>query len=445
MSTASAEEQRVQDILARLPALHPKLIDLSLDRMQRLLNDLGHPEQRLPPVIHVAGTNGKGSTVAFLRAMLEAAGLTVHVYTSPHLVRFNERVRLGKPGGGTIIDDARFADLLERCETVNAGQPISFFEITTAAAFLAFSENPADVLLLEVGLGGRLDATNVIEAPAVAVVTPVSFDHPEFLGDTIEKIAGEKAGILKRGTKAIFAAQDEAALSVLTRQAERLRIPYSVGNQDFATREEHGRLIYEDERGLLDLPLPRLAGRHQQTNAGTAIAALRAFRPEVPAEAIAAGLANATWPARLQRLNRGVVPDHAPIEAEIWLDGGHNAEGGRVLAAAMGEREDRQSRPLVLICGMLTTKDPRAFLESFADLTQELIAVPVGDGHSGREAAEIAGAALTEGIPAAACNSVMEALAFLSARPWPIPPRILITGSLYLAGEVLALNGTPPT
>ncbi|MDX7949797.1 bifunctional folylpolyglutamate synthase/dihydrofolate synthase [Lichenihabitans sp. Uapishka_5] len=445
MTAAGDGHERVEGILARLPALHPKLIDLSLDRMHRLLDDLGHPERRLPPVIHVAGTNGKGSTVAFLRAMLEAAGLRVHVYTSPHLVRFNERVRLGRPGGGTIIDDAAFAELLKRCETLNADRPISFFEITTAAAFLAFSEHPADVVLLEVGLGGRLDATNVVERPALTVVTPVSFDHPEFLGETVEKIAAEKAGILKRGVPAIFAAQDEAALAVLVRQAERLGVPFSVGDQDFATREEHGRLIYEDERGLLDLPLPRLAGRHQHGNAGTAIAALRRFRPDVPAEAIAAGILGVSWPARLQRLVRGVVPDHAPIEAEIWLDGGHNAEGGRVLAEAMGEREDRQSRPLVLICGMLTTKDPRAFLENFADLTQELIAVPVGDGHSGRDAAEIAGAALSVGIPAASCGTVMEALAFVSARPWPVPPRILITGSLYLAGDVLKLNGTPPT
>ena len=445
MAAVSVEERRVQEVLARLPALHPKLIDLSLDRMLRLLADLGHPEARLPPVIHVAGTNGKGSTVAFLRAMLEAAGLVVHVYTSPHLVRFNERVRLGRPGGGRIIDDAEFAAVLERCESVNAGQPISFFEITTAAAFMAFSEHPADVLLLEVGLGGRLDATNVIDRPAVTVVTPVSFDHPEFLGDTVDKIAAEKAGILKRGVPAVFAAQNETALTVLTAQAARLGAPTSIGDQDFATREEHGRLIYEDERGLLDLPLPKLAGRHQLGNAGTAIAALRAFRSDFPAAAIAEGLGTAAWPARLQRLARGVVPDHAPLEAEIWLDGGHNAEGGRVLAEAMGEREDRQSRPLVLICGMLATKDPRTFLENFADLTQELIAVPAGDGHSGRDPAEIAAAALAVGVPAAACGTVMEALAFLSARPWPLPPRILITGSLYLAGDVLKLNGTPPT
>ncbi|MCW6507971.1 bifunctional folylpolyglutamate synthase/dihydrofolate synthase [Lichenifustis flavocetrariae] len=431
-------------VLARLPALHPKLIDLSLDRMQRLMDDLGHPERHLPPVIHVAGTNGKGSTVAFLRAMLEATGAAVHVYTSPHLVRFNERVRLGRAGGGILIDDAHFADVLERCEAVNAGQPISFFEITTAAAFLAFSEVPADYLLLEVGLGGRLDATNVVERPALSVITPVSMDHPEFLGTSVDKIAFEKAGILKRGVPAVFATQDEVALDVLVRQAERVGAPHRVGNQDFATREENGRLIFEDDRGLLDLPLPRLAGRHQQGNAGTAIAALRLLLPGIAPRAIEAGLLAASWPARLQRLTRGTVADLAPLEAEIWLDGGHNADGGRVLAAAMGEREDRNTRPLVLICGMLTTKDPKAFLDSFRDLTQELIAVPIGDAHAGRNAADIAAIALACGIPAATCGSVAEALGFLCARPWLVPPRILITGSLYLAGDVLKLNGTPP-
>ena len=440
MSTDTADT-----ILARLPALHPKRIDLSLGRVERLLADLGHPERHLPPAIHVAGTNGKGSTIAFLRAMLEAAGRRVHVYTSPHLVRFNERIRLGGHDGGTLIADDHLAALLDRCERVNAGQLISFFEITTAAAFLAFSETPADVLLLEVGLGGRFDATNVIEHPAVTVVTPVSMDHPEFLGDTVAKIAFEKAGILKRDVPAVLALQDQAPLEVLVRQAQRLRAPHKVGGQDFATREEHGRLIYEDERGLLDLPLPRLAGRHQQLNAGTAIAALRTFEPDFGSSAIEAGLLSATWPARLQRLTRGVVADMAPQDAEIWLDGGHNADGGRVLAEAIGEREDKAARPLVLICGMLTTKDPGAFLSPFRELTQELIAVPVNDDHAGRSAAEIAAVARSLGIPTAACASVADALDYLSARPWLVPPRILITGSLYLAGDVLKLNGTPPT
>ena len=435
----------IDTILARLPGLHPKRIDLSLGRIERLLADLGHPERKLPPTIHVAGTNGKGSTVAFLRAMLEAAGQRVHVYTSPHLVRFNERVRLGRLGGGVLIDDAQFAAVLDRCERVNAGQPISLFEITTAAALLAFSEAPADVLLLEVGLGGRFDATNVIADPAVTVITPVSMDHPEFLGDTVAKIAFEKAGILKPGRPAVLALQDPEALAVLVQQAERVRAPMMVGGQDFGTHEEHGRLIYQDERGLLDLPLPRLAGRHQQGNAGTAIAALRSFDPAIPAKAIEAGLLAAAWPARLQRLARGHVPDLAPLDAEIWLDGGHNADGGRVLAEAMGEREDRSARPLVLICGMLSTKDPAAFLQPFRELTQELIAVPVNDEHAGRPASEIAASSAGLGMAAATCASVEDALIYLSARPWLVPPRILITGSLYLAGDVLALNGTPPT
>ena len=437
--------ERVESILARLPSLHPKRIDLSLGRIERLLAALDHPERKLPPVIHVAGTNGKGSTVAFMRAMLEAAGLLVHVYTSPHLVRFNERVRLGAPGGGVLIDDDMFSDVLGRCEQVNAGQSISFFEITTAAAFLAFSEHPADCLLLEVGLGGRFDATNVIDHPAVTVVTPVSFDHPEFLGDTVEKIAFEKAGILKRGTPAVFAAQDVHTLQVLTYQAERLGLRYSVGGQDFATREEHGRLIYEDERGLLDLPLPKLAGRHQHINAAAAIAAVRLLRPTIPTSAIEAGLRSAKWSARLQRLSRGPIPDLAPSDAEIWLDGGHNADGGRVLAEAMGEREDRAARPLVLVCGMLTTKDVRTFLSPFRELSQELIAVPIEGDQAGRSAEEVASAARALGIPAASCPSVAHALDYLSARPWLVPPRILIAGSLHLAGEVLRLNGTPPT
>lgn len=436
--------ETVDIILARLPALHPKRIDLSLGRIERLLAELGHPERHLPPTIHVAGTNGKGSTIAFMRAVLEAAGRRVHVYTSPHLVRFNERVRLGRPGGGELISDEAFAEVLDRCERINAGQSISLFEITTAAAFVAFSEYPADVLLLEVGLGGRFDATNVVQ-PVLSVITPVSMDHPEFLGDTVEKIAYEKAGILKKGVPAVLASQDETALAVLTRQADSLRMPYKVGGQDFATREENGRLIYEDEQGLLDLPLPRLAGRHQQINAGTAIAALRTLDLGLPASAVEAGIVNATWPARLQRLSRGRVPAQAPGDAEVWLDGGHNAEGGRVLAEAMGEREDRQSRPLVIICGMLTTKDAVAFLAPFRELTQELIAVPVAGEHAGRSAEEIAALSRTLGISAAACGSVADALDYLSARPWLVPPRILITGSLYLAGDVLKLNGTPPT
>jgi dihydrofolate synthase / folylpolyglutamate synthase len=428
------------EILSRLLSLHPKRIDLSLGRIERLLAALGHPEHRLPPVIHVAGTNGKGSTIAFMRAILEAAGKAVHVYTSPHLIEFNERIRIGQRGGGVLVDDSTLQAALERCEAANAGKAITFFEITTAAAFLIFAENRADVLLLEVGLGGRVDATNVIDRPVLTVVTPVSIDHPEFLGDTVEKIAREKAGIFKRGIPAILAEQDENALAVLEAQAGRLAAPVVVGGQDFATREESGRFVYEDERGLLDLPLPKLVGRHQQLNAGTAIAALRQFDPRLPVSAIEAGLRSAEWPARLQRLKRGHLAELAPREAEIWLDGGHNADGGRVLAQVMADFEEKSPRPLILICGTLATKETRTFLRPFKGLVQEVIAVPITGDHYGRSPAEVAYAAQQEGIPAAASESVGSALEYLSARDWSAPPRILIAGSLYLAGEVLKLD-----
>ncbi len=432
-------------ILARLPQLHPKKIDLSLGRIERLLGELGHPERHLPPVIHVAGTNGKGSTVAFLRAMLEAAGRRVHVYTSPHLVRFNERIRLAAPGGGTLIDDTELADILAHCERVNAGQSISLFEITTAAALVAFTRHPADMLLLEVGLGGRFDATNVLDRPLATVITPVSIDHPEFLGTTVERIAFEKAGILKRGVPAVFAAQDPAALAVLVREAEALRVRPLIGGQDFSTREENGRLVYEDDHGLLDLSLPRLAGRHQLINAGTAIATLRRLDPEFPAAAVGSGLLDAEWPARLQRLTRGTVLDRVPKETEVWLDGGHNADGGRVLAEAMADAEERFSRPLILICGMLATKDVQAFLRPFAGLAQDVLAVPMAGEHQGRSATEMVALAEEVGLRASACDSVEAALERVRAGCGPVPPRLLITGSLYLAGDILRLNGTPPT
>jgi dihydrofolate synthase / folylpolyglutamate synthase len=428
------------EILSRLLDLHPKRIDLSLGRIERLLLALGNPEGHLPPVVHVAGTNGKGSTIAFMRAMLETAGKSVHVYTSPHLIDFNERIRIGHLRGGMLVDDAALERALARCEVANAGAPITFFEITTAAAFLLFAENPADVLLLEVGLGGRVDATNVISDPALTIVTPVSIDHPEFLGDTIEKIAVEKAGIFKRGVPAILAEQNDNALAVLEAQANRVNAPVIVGGQDFVAREENGRFVYEDERGLLDLPLPKLVGRHQQLNAGTAIAAVRRLDPSLPVSAIESGLRQAEWPARLQRLRRGRVAALAPRQAEIWLDGGHNADGGRALAQVMADFEEKSPRPLILICGTLATKQTRAFLRPFKGLAQEVIAVPIGGDHHGRSPAEIAFAAQQEGIPAAASESVGSALEYLSARDWSAPPRILITGSLYLAGEVLRLD-----
>ncbi|MGD1015994.1 MAG: folylpolyglutamate synthase/dihydrofolate synthase family protein [Roseiarcus sp.] len=427
-------------IFARFAPLHPKRIDLSLGRIERLLGDLGAPQRRLPPVLHVAGTNGKGSTIAFMRAALEAAGKRVHVYTSPHLTRFNERIRLD----GALVDDERLGEALDRCEAVNAGQSISVFEITTAAALLLFSETPADFLLLEVGLGGRFDATNVIEAPAATIVTPVSFDHPEFLGDTVEQIAYEKAGILRRGAPAIIAEQEQGTLRVIEREALRVGAPRIVAGRDFFARVENGRLVFEDRDGLLDLPLPRLPGRHQHGNAATAIAALRAVAPTLPTRAFERGLVEADWPARLQRLRHGPLVALAPARAEVWLDGAHNEAGGRVLAEAMADFEDHSPRPLALICGTLASKNTAGFLSHFKGLAQETLAVPIVGEHAARTAEEVATIARGVGLSAAACDSVASALRFLAARAWERPPRILIAGSLYLAGQVLKENGDAP-
>ena len=425
-------------VLARLLDLHPRKIDLSLGRTERLLAALGDPHRKLPKTIHVAGTNGKGSTVAFLRAILEAAGERVHVYTSPHLLRFNERIRLA----GKLVDDATLISALEKCERVNAGQPITFFEIATAAAFDLFAETPADWLLLEVGLGGRFDATNVIEAPAASVITPVSIDHAEFLGDTVERIAYEKGGIFKRDTQGVIGYQSDDALRVLEGCARKAGAPTIVAGRDYDVREENGRLIFEDERGLLDLSAPRLAGRHQHQNAATAIATLRTIAPTLPAHAFEQGMKTVDWPARLQRISRGRLVELAPPGAEIWLDGGHNEDGARVAAAAMGERAALHDAPLVLVSGLLATKDARAFLAHFTDLATRIVAVPVSGDHYGRAPADVAEAARDLGLFASEAATIEEAFTRIAREHWRAPPRILICGSLYLAGGALALNGS---
>ncbi len=433
------------ELIARLSTLHPERIDLGLERMQRLLERLDHPERRLPPVIHVAGTNGKGSTIAYLRAMLEAAGLRVHVYTSPSLVRINERFRLGRPGGGILVGDDELYAALEHCERVNAGTPITLFEIETAAAFYLFSQHPADVLLLEVGLGGRLDATNVIDAPLATVITPVSADHTEFLGDTLTAIAREKAGIIKRNVPVICAEQPPEAIAVIEQDARRLRSPLHAAGEGWHVNVERGRLVYQDERGLMDLPAPKLFGRHQFDNAGLAIATLRAQdRFRIGPAAFEAGIVNAEWPARMQRLASGALLEHAPQGCEIWLDGGHNAEGGRVAAAALGDLEERVSRPLVVIVGMMANKDANAFLANFAGLTRHIIAVPIPDNDKAMPLDRLADATRALGMRVEIAGSVEAALRALARLAYEVPPRILITGSLYLAGHVLSANGTPP-
>jgi dihydrofolate synthase/folylpolyglutamate synthase len=433
------------ELIARLSSLHPKRIDLSLDRMHRLLEQLDHPERKLPPVIHVAGTNGKGSTIAYLRAILEAAGLRVHVFTSPYLVRLNECFRIGRAGGGALVGDDELCATLEHCERANKGEPVTIFEIETAAALCLFAQHPADIVLLEVGLGGRLDATNVIEAPLASVIAPVSMDHTEFLGNSLTSIAGEKAAIIKRNTPVVCAEQAVEAMAVIEAQANRMRAPLHASGQQWHVSVERGRLVYQDERGLMDLAAPKLFGRHQFDNAGLAIATLRALdRFKIGIAAFEAGIISAEWPARMQRLVSGTLVDQGPPGCEIWLDGGHNAEGGRVAAAALGDLEERVSRPLVVIVGMMANKDAGAFLANFAGLTRHIMAVQIPDRENAMPPERLADAARALGMRVENAASVEAALHALSRLAYEVPPRILITGSLYLAGHVLAVNGTPP-
>jgi dihydrofolate synthase/folylpolyglutamate synthase len=440
-ASAARPQPSLDELIARLSTLHPKSIDLGLDRMRALLARLDHPEMKLPPVIHVAGTNGKGSTIAYLRAILEAAGLRVHVYTSPFLVRINECFRIG----GVLAGDDELRAALEHCEQVNRGEPITIFEIETAAAFCLFAQHPADVVLLEVGLGGRLDATNVIEAPLATIIAPVSMDHMEFLGDSLTAIAGEKAAIIKRHVPVVCAEQAAEAMAVIEAQANRMRAPLHAAGQQWHVGVERGRLVYQDDRGLMDLAAPRLFGRHQFDNAGLAIATLRALDAfTVGMPAFEAGIVNAEWPARMQRLVAGALVDQGPQGCEIWLDGGHNAEGGRVAAAALGDLEERVSCPLVVIAGMLANKDARAFLANFAGLTRHIMAVQIPGRDNAMPTDRLADAARSLGMRVENATSVEAALRTLSQLAYEVPPRVLITGSLYLAGHVLAANGTPP-
>ena len=442
---AARPQASLDEVIARLSALHPNRIDLSLDRMHRLLEQLDHPERKVPPVIHVAGTNGKGSTVAYLRAMLEAAGLRVHAYTSPYLVRINESFRLGRPGGGVLVNDDELLAAFDDCERINAGAPLTFFEAKTAVAFGLFARHPADVLLLEVGLGGRLDSTNVIEAPLASVITSISMDHTEFLGDSLQAIAGEKAAIIKRGVPVISADQPREVMAVIEQQARRMRAPLFAAGESWHVSVECGRLVYQDERGLMDLAAPKLFGRHQFDNAGLAIATLRAIASlKIRSAAFEAGIVSAEWLARMQRIPSGQLIGLGPPGCEIWLDGGHNAEGGRVVAAALGDLEERVSRPLVVIAGMMANKDAGAFLANFAGLTRHIMAVAIPDQPNAMPPERLADAARALGMRVEISVGVEAALRTLAGLAYEIPPRILITGSLYLAGHVLALNGTPP-
>ncbi|WP_245582559.1 bifunctional folylpolyglutamate synthase/dihydrofolate synthase [Neorhizobium lilium] len=442
---ASEAEREIE----RLMSLHPKGFDLSLDRISQLLERLGNPHRKLPPVIHIAGTNGKGSTSAFCRALLEAGGYAVHVHTSPHLVHWHERYRIGVKGGRSRhVEDGLFADAIRRVAAANDGQTITVFEILTAVAFVLFSEQPADAVVLEVGLGGRFDATNVIADPAVSVIMPISLDHQAYLGDRVELIAAEKAGIMKRGRPVVIGQQSfESARDVLVSTAERLGCPAAIYGQDFTAHEEFGRLIYQDEFGLADLPLPRLPGRHQYANAAAAIRAVKAAGFGVTDAMMEQAMTTVEWPARLQRLSEGKLLGFAPPGAEIWLDGGHNPAGGEVVAEAMAAFEERQPRPLYLIIGMINTKDPIGYFRAFADLAEHVFTVRIRDSEAGLDPVVLAHAAFDAGLVAEPAGSTAEALAEITRRQLPgvPPPRILIGGSLYFSGNVLADNGTPPT
>ncbi len=416
-------------ILQRMMTLHPKIIDLTLDRVHRLLAALGHPETKLPPVIHIAGTNGKGSTQAMIRAGLEADGQRVHAYTSPHLARFHERIRLA----GELISEPALTALLDECMQANGNDPITFFEITTVAALLAFSRTPADTTLLEVGLGGRLDCTNVVEKPLLTIITPVSIDHQQYLGETLPEIAGEKAGIIKRGVPCVVGPQMPEGLAVIEARAERLGAPLLVFGQHWHVWEERGRLIFQDETGLMDLPLPNLPGPHQIQNAGAALAALRHLGHGEAA--CLAAVTRAEWPARMQRLRHGPLIDAAP-EAELWLDGGHNPAGGEAIAATL---KAMPKRPTHLICGMLNTKDIGGYLRPLAPHVTGLHAISIPNEPNTLPAEQTRDAALAAGMQAETAGSAAEALTRITAED--PTARVLICGSLYLAGAILRENG----
>ncbi len=426
----------VEVALEALTRLHPKKIDLGLDRINRVLSILGNPHHKLPPVVHIAGTNGKGSTVAFLRAIAEAQGLKAHVYISPHLVHFRERITIGSQP----ISDAQLIDVLERVRHANDDAPLSFFEATTAAAFLAFSESPADICIIEVGLGGRYDATNVIDHPTATAITPIAMDHAEFLGTDLAAIAREKAGIMKFGAPVITGPQTDLVDAVLEAEANKAHATHLEWGRDFRAYKQQGRLIFEEASEVLDLPRPGLFGDHQYINAGLAVALAKSLG--LSPEAMKQGLINAHWPARMQNLIAGPIAEQVTaIGGELWLDGGHNPHAAQMVASAIADLENNSPRPLVMITGILANKDAGGYLDAFEGLASELIAVPI-PGHIGLAPPTLVELARARSITGLSAQNVPQAvqMACQLYDDNPIAPRILICGSLYLAGEVLRLS-----
>ncbi len=441
----------VEAAIDRLLANHPKGFDLSLERITDLLARLGNPHLSIPPVFHIAGTNGKGSTAAFLRAILEQSGLSVHVHTSPHLVNWNERYRLGGTGAlpGQLVDDSVLEDAILRAEAANGGRSITVFEIMSAVGFLLFAEHPADYCVIEVGLGGRFDATNVLMNPVASLITPVALDHQSYLGDTLSAIAFEKAGIIKRGRPVIIGRQEEEALDTIERVAALKQSETVIAGRDFDYFEQSGRFIFQDLDGLLDLPLPRLIGAHQLSNAGIAIAAVRKVLPDSPPDVFDRAMQTVQWPGRFEHLRPGKllagIDEEIRRNIDIWIDGGHNPQAGLVLADALADLEERASMPLVVICGMLTTQDPAGFFRAFEGLAREVISIPVNQSDASFSPKDLARYASEAGLvscPASSIHEALEAVIDRYARNGQV--RVMICGSLYLVGEVLELNDTPP-
>jgi len=435
-------EQRIEDLLN----LHPRSVDLSLERIKRVLEVSGNPHLSIPPVIHIAGTNGKGSASAFSRAILEAAGYRVHVHTSPHLVHWRERYRIGFKGGGRFIDDDSLADVLERVSVANDGQPVTVFEILTVAAFLLFSEHPADAAIIEVGLGGRFDATNVIVKPAASLIMPVSLDHQSFLGERVEDIAAEKAGIIKKESPVVIGFQEsETVRNLLIDKALQMNAPVSVYGQDYLACENLGRMVFQNRNGFVNLPLPRLTGSFQISNAAAAIEAVSAAGFEVEESAIARGLSNAVWPGRMQKLENGKLVNLLSPDTELWLDGGHNPAAGVVTAQSIRQICETRKRKLILVCGMISTKDAAQYLAAFKDIAICICTVPVHFSDAGISPAILAEFARKVSLKAQNFESVADALMNIRHTAESSSPLlVLICGSLYLAGEVLQENGTPP-
>jgi len=434
-------------LIEALHALHPKGFDLSLGRILRLLERLGNPHLALPPIIHIAGTNGKGSATAFTQALLEAAGYTVHVHSSPHLVRWHERYRLACPNGGQYVEDDVLVDALQRVIHANGQEHITVFEIMTAVAFVLFSQYPADAAILEVGLGGRLDATNVIENPAVSLIMSISLDHQAYLGESLAEIAAEKAGIIKKNRPVVIGCQQNPVLyEMLAEKAATLHAPCHIFNQDYQAFQESGRMIFQNDQGLMDLPCPALYGDFQIANAAAAIEAVQLAGFTVDEKTAAKAMQNVNWPARLQKIKHGKLKDMLPPFAELWLDGGHNPEAGRMIATFLQQRKRKNDCDIILICGMINTKDAAGYVQNFKDCVSHIYTTPVGMSEAGIDAHELAKTVHQTGIATQATHSLSEALQCITTNQArkDKPLLVMICGSLYLAGEALKYNGTPP-